>query len=125
MATGFAADQPKPKVDKVPFVQTGVISDTNVLTVTFLNMTDHITVRNANTATTSTLKVGFTAAGVAAVAYVALHTGESITLDARMKQICLLKSAGTSIIYTLTGALTRLESQDYPDITTANGFEKV
>ncbi|MAK31345.1 hypothetical protein [Acinetobacter sp.] len=125
MATGFAADQPKPKVDKVPFAQTGTISDTNVLTVTFLNMTDHITVRNANTATTSTLKVGFTATGVAAAAYVALNTGESITLDVRSKQICLLKSAGSSVVYSITGALSRLESQDYPDITTANGFEKV
>ena len=105
MATGFAADQPKPKVDKVPFAQTGTISDTNVLTVT--------------------LKVGFTATGVAAAAYVALNTGESITLDVRSKQICLLKSAGSSVVYSITGALSRLESQDYPDITTANGFEKV
>tara|TARA_R110000824_G_scaffold22342_1_gene81918 strand:- start:974 stop:1351 length:378 start_codon:yes stop_codon:yes gene_type:complete len=125
MATGFAADQPSQQVDLVPFAQSGTISDANVLAVSFLNMTHHVTVINQSLSGTTTLKVGFSAAGVAAAAYVQLQTGESITLDCRAKAIYLLKSAGTSVIYGLTGSLIRNESQTYPDVTTANGFEKV
>lgn len=125
MATGFIADQPKPKVDKAPFAQSGTISDGDVLTVAFLNMTDHITIKNANLTGTSTLRVGLTAAGIASTAYFDLETGESVTLDVRIKQICLLRQVGAAVIYGITGALIRLEAQDYPDITTANGFEKV
>lgn len=125
MATGYAADQSSQQVTMAPFAQSGTISDTNVLEISFLNLTDHITVINQSASGTTTVKVGFTAAGVAAAAYVQLQTGESITLEARIKSIFLLKSAGTSVDYGITGALVRNESQTYPDITTANGFEKV
>ena len=109
----------------VPFAQSGTISDGNVLSVTFLNMTDHITVRNTTAAGSTALKVGFSAGGVAGVAYVQLGTGESITLDCRVKLICLLRAVATTTTYSMTGALRRNESQTYPDVTTGNGFEKV
>ena len=125
MATGYAADQPSQQVTMVPFAQSGTISDTNVLTVTFLNMTENLTIMNQTASGATAFKVGFTASGVAAAAYITLATGESITLNCRTKQVCLLKSAGSSVTYAMTGALVRNESQTYPDITTGNGFEKV
>lgn len=125
MATGYAADQSSQQVDMAPFAQSGTISDGNVLSVTFLNMTDHVTVTNTTAAGATSLKVGFSAGGVAAAAYVQLLTGESITLNCRTKLICLLRGVATTTTYSMTGALRRNESQTYPDITTGNGFEKV
>lgn len=121
----FSAAQSSPDVTKAPFVQAASISDTDVVEISFSNMTDHVTIANSTASGTTTLGIAFTSAAFSGTNFVGLQTGESITLTVRVKSIFLKKITGTSVNYFATGALNRIESATYPDITTANGFEKV
>jgi len=121
----FAAAQPSPDVTHAPFVQAAAISDSNVVEISFDNMTEHVTIANSTSSGTTTLGVAFTSAAFSGTNFVGLQTGESITLTARMKSVFLKMVVGASVNYFATGALSRIEAATYPDITTANGFEKV
>ena len=121
----YTADQPNPIVDHVPAIQSGTISDTNALSVTFSNVTDRITIVNATQSGTTTLQVALSDASLAGANSFTLGTGESITIEARMKSISLKKLAGTSINYAIVATLNRIQSSQFPALTTANGFEKV
>ena len=121
----FAAAQPSPDVTHAPFVQAATISDATVVEVSFSNTTDHVTIANSTSSGTTSLGVAFTSAAFAGTNFVTLQTGESITITARMKSVFLKMVVGASVDYFATGSLNRIESATYPDITTANGFEKV
>jgi len=121
----FSAANASQEVTHAPFAQGGVISDATPVEVSFSNMTETITIGNSTSSGTTTIGVAFTSAAFSGAAFVSLGTGESITLDVRIKSVFLKMMAGTSVNYFCTGALSRIEAAAYPDITTANGFEKV
>ena len=121
----FAGSQSSPVVDHVPALVTGAISDTNAVNLTFANVTDKITIVNATSSGTTSLQIAMSEASLAGANSITLGTGESITIEARMKAISLKKVSGTSITYAVIATLNRIEAGQFPALTTANGFEKV
>lgn len=121
----YTADQPNPIVDHVPALVSGSISDTNAVNITFSNVTDRITIVNATTSGSTSLQIALSEASLAGSNSIQIGTGESITIEARMKAISLKKISGTSVNYAIVATLNRIQSSQFPALTTANGFEKV
>jgi hypothetical protein len=121
----FAGSQPSSIVDHVPALVSGMISDATPVTVTFANVTDRVTVMNTTTSGTTSLQVAMSVASLAGASSISLGTGESITIEARMKAITVKMISGSSLNYAVVATLNRIEAGEFPALTTANGFEKV
>jgi len=121
----FAGSQSSQVVDHVPALVSGSISDTDAVNITFSNVTDRITIVNATASGSTSLQIAMSEASLAGANSIAIGTGESITIEARMKAISLKKISGTSINYAVIATLNRIEAGEFPALTTANGFEKV
>ncbi len=124
MATGFVADQPSPHVDNVPAFFIGNSVNGAAVTTTYLNMTKSVTI--INLAGGSPLNIGVSSAGLGGTAYMILGTPGQVTLDIQTKQIVVAENTGgATSTFSICAVLTRLESQNFDALTTANGFEKV
>ena len=122
MATGFVADQPSPIVDSPPAMDTGSLTNSATVTLSYLNMTKQITV----IATGSSMKVGVTSSGMSGTNHIVLTAGSQITVDCQIKSLILEEGSGAgTVVYSVLAVLSRHESQVLDDITTANGFERV
>ena len=127
MATGFVADQSSPYVDSVPALGQVTVAASGTETVTFLNMTSNVVIQcNAD------VIIGVSTAGTGGTASFRLRgtpaSGPTVALSLpiQCKQIVLANPSSTDAIYvSYCATLTRLESQNFDDLTTANGFEKV
>ena len=127
MATGFVADQSSPYVDNVPAFGQVTVAASGTETVTFLNMTKSIVVHS-----NADVLIGVSTAGTSGTANFRLRgtTGGGPTVPTlfpiQCKQIVFKNPSSTDAIYvSYCATLTRLESQNFDDLTTANGFEKV
>jgi hypothetical protein len=121
----YTAEQPNPIVDHIPAIQSGTISDSNAVNITFSNVTERVTIVNATSSGTTSLQVALSEASLAGVNSFTLGTGESMTIVARMKAISIKKLTGTSINYQMIATLNRVQAAEFPALTSANGFEKV
>lgn len=122
----YPNSNPSPRVDNAPFFASGTLTNGGVTTITFPTVTKKITIgctsNNGNAA--AVILVGVTTGGVAATERVGLPINVSIEMDIQTKQI-VIAGAGDTVGYQLLAVLSRIPSDDYPDITAANGFAGV
>ena len=62
----YTAEQPNPIVDHIPAIQSGTISDSNAVNITFSNVTERVTIVNATSSGTTSLQVALSEAGIPA-----------------------------------------------------------
>ena len=123
---GFEADNNIPRVTRPPFFASGTVTNGANTTITFANVTEQIIIDcTSDSGSGNVLLIGVTTAGVAGTARVAVTAGGRVgPLDVQCKQI-VLAGGGGDMGYQITAVLSRIASDQYPDITTANGFEGV
>lgn len=123
---GFHESNPSPKVDNAPFFASGTVTNGNVATVSFDNVTRQVVISCTSTtgASTTALLVGVTTGGVAATEKIGIPFGQTVTLDMQVKSL-VLGGGGADMGYQLVAVLSRIPSADYPDLTAANGFSGV
>ena len=117
----------------IPFVTSSVLSDQETRTIEFPRVTKSVTVRNANTGSgAATMAVGFTVNGVQAnptsqTNYIKLDSGESLSIDLRIKDLVLSNSVSDSDVveFEVLAGLTDISREKMITITGSNGYEGV
>ena len=117
----------------VPFVTSSILANQETRTIKFPRVTKSVIVRNANTGSSATtLAVGFTENGVKAnpaaqTNYIKLDSGESLSVDLRIKDLFLSNSVSDSNIleFEVLAGLTDISREKMITITGSNGFSGV
>ena len=117
----------------VPFVTSSILADEETRTIEFPRVTKSVIVRNANTGSSATtLAVGFTENGVKAnpaaqTNYIKLDSGESLSVDLRIKDLFLSNSVSDSNIleFEVLAGLTDISREKMITITGSNGYSGV
>ena len=128
MASGYPADQPNPNVNAVPAFHTEQLSASGSMVVTYANVTESITIQAQRGVMIS---LTATSGGDSETFFHQLRHDDdestpSLTIYGQFKYIRLTNLDGANTNYVSTLAiLSRIPSADFPDYTTANGFEKV
>lgn len=107
----------------LPWVKSKVISDI-VVKYSFPRVTKSITISNLNSAATNLLRIAFTENGINGVEddyYMLVGGGNTIVLDARVKELFLLRNDATDIKTSVYAALTTIEPVMMPILTGSIG----
>ena len=120
MSNGYASDHNSPQINAIPAFYTETLGTSASTTITWENVTSQVTITTEkkcligpnNTSGTSGL----------------CHTVPNvpITIDAQLKQLKVTNTDGSATCeISVLAVLSRIRASDFPDQTTANGFEKV
>ena len=122
----FANTQSDPDVDFAPYFASGSIANATNATITFDNVTEWVKLTCPSTGDAAhALCVGVTTSGVEGTQRMAIPANtNSGEIPMRVKQL-VIRGGGSTCGYQIVAVLRRQASSDYPDITTANGFEGV
>lgn len=103
----------------LPWVLSATISST-VVRYEFPKVTKDITIINNNTTASERLRVGFTENGVSGVGanyYILVNGGSSVTINARVKELYLLRAGAADITTSVCANLTMIDSSMMPVLT--------
>ena len=127
MAAGYEGDQPSPNVTAIPAFHTEQLSTSGSTTISFANVTESVTIIGEKGFMVSINYTSFNAA----TWFQQLRSDDdnqtpALTIPGQFKSIKILNldASNTSWI-SVVAVLSRVPAADFPDITTANGFEKV
>lgn len=117
----------------IPYVTSSILGDQETRTIEFPRVTKNIIVRNANTGSSATLlAVGFTENGIQAnpaaqTNYIQLDSGESLSVELRIKDLFLSNSVSDSnlIEFEVLAGLTDITREKMITLTGSNGFSGV
>ena len=118
------------QVSGVPYVTSSILSDEETRKLEFPRVTKSIIVRNSNTGSSSTtMAIGFTENGVKAnpasnTNYIQLDSGESLSVDLRIKDLFLSNSESDSntIEFQVLAGLTDISREKMFTLTGSVGF---
>ena len=121
------------QVSGIPYVTSSVLADEETRQVSFPRVTRSIIVRNANTGSSATtMAVGFTENGIKAnpvssTNYIQLDSGESLSIDLRIKDLFLSNSTSDSntIQFEVLAGLTDISREKMFPLTGSSGFQGV
>ena len=103
-----------------PYAFTGAapLSSGDPTEIAFPTVTKQITFVN-NGATTKTIRIGFSHAGVDGTNYILVQPvvdgGVPITLDTKITKLYVISNDGTTVAYSLYAALTGVPNEDLPN----------
>lgn len=117
----------------VPYVTSSILANTETRQISFPRVTRSIIVRNANTGSSATtMAVGFTENGIKAnpvssTNYIQLDSGESLSIDLRIKDLFLSNSTSDSntIQFEVLAGLTDISREKMFPLTGSSGFQGV
>lgn len=117
----------------IPYVTSSILADEETRTISFPRVTKSIIVRNSNTGSSATtMAVGFTENGIKANPaansnYISLDSGESLSVDLRIKDLFLSNSTSDSntIQFEILAGLTDISREKMFPLTGSSGFEGV
>tara|TARA_R110000824_G_scaffold121973_12_gene278561 strand:- start:651 stop:1067 length:417 start_codon:yes stop_codon:yes gene_type:complete len=114
----------------IPFVTSSILADEEIRLIEFPRVVKSLIVRNANTGSSATtMAVGFTANGIIAnpvenTCFISLDSGESLSVDLRIKDLFLsnTRSDKDAIEYEILAGLTDISREKMFTLTGSSGF---
>ena len=114
----------------IPYVTSSILADEETLLIPFPRVTKSIIIRNTNTGSwATTMAVGFTESGVQAnpganSCFISLDSGESLSVDLRIKDLFLSNSKSDSRIleFEVLAGLTDITREKMFTLTGSSGF---
>ena len=114
----------------IPFVTSSILADEEIRLIEFPRVVKSLIVRNANTGSSATtMAVGFTANGITAnpvenTCFISLDSGESLSVDLRIKDLFLsnTRSDKDAIEYEILAGLTDISREKMFTLTGSSGF---
>ena len=101
----------------LPWTATAATSGITVVRYSLPKVTKSITFVNAETTAGNRIRIGFTENGVNGTNYVLVNGGQTITLDARVKEIFVRANASGTYTYSMYCALTTIDGKFMPILT--------
>lgn len=109
------------QISGIPYIVSGTVSASIPVQFTLPFVSRDIYFRNRGT---QTLIIGFSRAGVLGSARFTLNVSESISLPVRTKEIFFNATSG-STFYEAVASLTRIPANNFPALTSSEGFTGV
>jgi hypothetical protein len=101
----------------LPWTVTAATSGVIVTKYSLPKVTKSITFVNTDTTATNRIRIGFTENGINGTNYVLVNGGQTITLDARVKEIFIRANASGAYTYSVYCALTTIDGRFMPILT--------
>lgn len=115
-SSGFFST-PEFQASGLPWIISASTSATTVVKYTLPKVTKSITITNNDTTVTNRIRIGFTENGINGSNYVLVNGGQTVTLDARVKEIFVRANTSGAFIYSLYCALTTIDGKFMPILT--------
>lgn len=127
MAAGYEGSQPAPEVHSIPAFYTEELGASASTTITFANVTKSVSIAAQKGVMVSINHTSFNVSTYFHQLRASSDTSTGIlTIPGQFKSIKILNLDGSNDNYvSVVAVLSRIPTADFPDITTANGFEKV
>lgn len=116
---------PAYQISATPWVTSSLISDGDIQSFSFPQVTRFINVQNVATGVADEIAVAFTARGFETGNYFTLNQGAALRDELRVDRLFVSCSAGTDVRYQMLVGLTGIPSNQFLTITGSNGFEGV
>lgn len=101
----------------LPWTATATTSGITVVRYSLPKVTKSVTFVNAETSAANRIRIGFTENGVNGTNYVLVNGGQTVTLDARVKEIFVRANASGTYAYSVYCALTTIDGKFMPILT--------
>jgi len=108
---------PEFQASGLPWTVTAATSGVIIAKYSLPKVTKSITFVNTDTTATNRIRVGFTENGINGTNYVLVNGGQTITLDARVKEIFIRANASGAYTYSVYCALTTIDGRFMPILT--------
>lgn len=115
-SSGFFST-PEFQASGLPWTISASTSTTAVVKYVLPKVTKSITITNNDTTATNRIRIGFTENGINGSNYILVNGGQTVTLDARVKEIFIRANTSGTFIYSLYCALTTIDGKFMPILT--------
>jgi len=108
---------PEFQASGLPWTVTAATSGTTVVKYSIPKVTKNITVVNSDATAGNRIRIGFTENGVNGSNYVLVNGGQTVTLDARVKEIFVRANSSGAYTYSIYCACTTIDGKFMPILT--------
>jgi hypothetical protein len=115
-SSGFFST-PEFQASGLPWVVTAATSTTVVAKYSLPKVSKSITITNTDATLGNRIRIGFTENGVNGTNYVLVNGGQTVTLDARVKQFFIRANTSGAFTYSVYCALTTIDEKFMPLLT--------
>ena len=119
-SSGFFST-PEFQASGLPWSVSAATSATTVVKYALPKVTKSITIINNDATATNRIRIGFTENGVNGSNYVLVNGGQTVTLDARVKEIFVRANTSGAFTYSIYCALTTIDGKFMPILTGSVG----